>query len=113
MPSPPTDDRGGVTAEAAFAVAALIAVAVLGVGGLAAVSMQVRCLDAAREAARLAARGDDRAAIETARRAGPDGATVEVRRDGGRVVARVRVPAPLLPGITVGAEAVAAPEPGV
>ncbi len=113
MPSPPTDDRGGVTVEAAFAVAALIAVAVLGVGGLAAVSMQVRCLDAAREAARLAARGDDRAAIETARRASPDGATVEVRRDGGRVVARVRVPAPLLPGITVGAEAVAAPEPGV
>lgn len=113
MPSPPTDDSGGVTVEAAFAVAALIAVAVLGIGGLAAVSIQVRCLDAAREAARLAARGDDRAAVETARRAGPDGATVEVRRDGGRVVARVRVPAPLLPGITVAAEAVAAPEPGV
>ena len=103
MPSPPTDDSGGVTVEAAFAVAALIAVAVLGIGGL----------DAAREASRLAARGDDRAAVETARRAGPDGATVEVRRDGGRVVARVRVPAPLLPGITVGAEAVAASEPGV
>ncbi|BBX84947.1 TadE family type IV pilus minor pilin [Mycolicibacterium aubagnense] len=112
MPSPPGDDRGGVTVEAAFAVAALIAVTILGIGGLAAVSIQVRCIDAAREAARLAARGDDRAAIETARRAGPDGATVEVRRDGGRVVARVRAPSPLLPGITVGAEAVAAPEPG-
>ena len=51
MPSPPSDDSGGVTVEAAFAVAALIVVAVLGVGGLAAVSMQVRCVDAAREAA--------------------------------------------------------------
>ena len=36
---------------------ATVVVAVLGVGGLAAVSMQVRCVDAAREAARLAARG--------------------------------------------------------
>ncbi|WP_324609688.1 hypothetical protein [Mycolicibacterium mucogenicum] len=35
-----------------------------------------------------------------------------MRRDGGRIVARVRVRAPLLPGVTVGAEAVAAPEPG-
>ncbi|MEN4447335.1 TadE family type IV pilus minor pilin [Mycobacterium sp. SMC-18] len=112
MPSPPSDDRGGVTVEAAFSVAALIAVAVLGIGGLGAVSAQVRCIDAAREAARLAARGDDRAAVDTARRTGPDGASVEVRRDGGRIVARVRVPAPLLPGVTVGAEAVAAPEPG-
>ncbi|OKH80218.1 pilus assembly protein TadE [Mycobacterium sp. ST-F2] len=111
MPSPPSDDSGGVTVEAAFAVAALIAVAVLGVGGLAAVSMQVRCVDAAREAARLAARGDDRGAVDTARRTGPEGASVEVRRDGGRVVARVRVAAPMLPGITVGAEAVAADEP--
>ncbi|WP_285028777.1 TadE family type IV pilus minor pilin [Mycolicibacterium sp. lyk4-40-TYG-92] len=113
MLSPPTDDRGGVTVEAAFAVAALVAVAVLGVGGLGAVAAQVRCIDAAREAARLAARGDDGAAVETARhRTGPDGASVEVRRDGGRIVARVRVRAPLLPGVTVGAEAVAAPEPG-
>ena len=112
MLSPPRDDRGGVTVEAAFAVAALVVVTVLGVGGLAAVSAQVRCIDAAREAARLAARGDDGAAVDTARLTGPDGASVEVRRDGGRVVARVRVPAPLLPGVTVGAEAVAAPEPG-
>lgn len=112
MLSPPGDDRGGVTVEAAFAVAALVAVVVLGVGGLAAVSAQVRCIDAAREAARLAARGDDGAAVDTARRTGPDGASVEVRRDGGRIVARVRVRALLLPGVTVGAEAVAVPEPG-
>ncbi|MCV7295399.1 pilus biosynthesis protein TadE, partial [Mycobacterium goodii] len=49
-------------------MAALVVVLVLCVGGLSTVSMQVRCVDAAREAARLAARGDDRAAAETARR---------------------------------------------
>ena len=46
-----------VTVEAAFAIAALVVVLVLCVSGLTAVSMQVRCVDAAREAARLAARG--------------------------------------------------------
>src|ERR1700755_565651 len=50
---------GGVTVEAAFAIAALVAVLMLCVSGLTAVSMQVRCVDAAREAGRLAARGDD------------------------------------------------------
>ncbi|MDO3640326.1 TadE family type IV pilus minor pilin, partial [Mycolicibacterium arseniciresistens] len=46
--------------EAAFAVAAVVTVLVLCAAGVSAVAMQVRCLDAAREAARLAARGDDR-----------------------------------------------------
>ena len=39
-------------------MAALVVVLILCVSGLTAVSMQVRCIDAAREAARLAARGD-------------------------------------------------------
>ena len=54
-----TGDRGAATVEAAFAIAALVVVLVLCAGGLTALSMQVRCIDAAREAARLAARGDD------------------------------------------------------
>jgi hypothetical protein len=74
--------------------------------------MQVRCVDAAREAARLAARGDERGASEAARIVGPAGAGLEVRRNGGRVVARVVARSPLLPGITIAAEAVAAIEPG-
>ena len=41
-------------------------------------------------------------AMDRAGVTGPDGASVEVRRDGGRIVARVRVRAPLLPGVTVG-----------
>jgi hypothetical protein len=82
------------------------------VAGLTAVAMQVRCVDAAREAARLAARGDQRAATNAARAVAPGGATVDLRRDGALVVARVAVHPPLLPGVTVAAEAVAAAEPG-
>lgn len=87
-------------------------VLVLCAAGLSAVSMQVRCIDAAREAARLAARGDGGAATQVARRIAPDDAEVGLRRDGGLVVARVSVGA-ALPGLTVVAEAAAAVEPGV
>lgn len=80
--------------------------------GLSAVSMQVRCVDAAREAARLAARGDDRSAGEVAQRIAPPQAVVQLRREGALVVARVSVSA-TLPGLTVSAEAAAAIEPGV
>jgi hypothetical protein len=93
-------------------VAALVVVLVLCLAGLTAVAMQVRCVDAAREAARLAARGDDRGASEAARVVGPTGAGLELRRSGGRVVARVVARSPLLPGITIAAECVAAVEPG-
>jgi hypothetical protein len=82
------------------------------VAGLTAVSMQVRCVDAAREAARLAARGDDGSAAVAAQRVAPDGAAVELRRDGELVVATVTARSPLLPGVTIAAEAVAAAEPG-
>lgn len=82
------------------------------VGGLSAVGTQIRCIDAAREAARLAARGDGDAATAAARRIAPSGAVVHVGQDGGLVVARVRA-ATVLPGFTVSAEAAAATEPGV
>jgi hypothetical protein len=82
------------------------------VAGLTAVSMRVRCVDAAREAARLAARGDDGSAAVAAQRVAPDGAAVELRRDGELVVATVTARSPLLPGVTIAAEAVAAAEPG-
>jgi hypothetical protein len=80
--------------------------------GLTAVSMQVRCVDAAREAARLAARGDDGSASTAAKGIAPGGAAVQLRFDGQFVVAIVTAKSPLLPGITIGAEAVAAAEPG-
>lgn len=80
------------------------------VAGLTAVAMQVRCIDAAREAARLAARGDDGAA-DTARQVAPAGAGVDVRREGDFVVATVTARSALLPGVEISARAVSAAEP--
>ncbi len=93
-------------------MATLVFVLVSCLAGLTAMAMQVRCVDAAREAARLAARGDERGASEAARMVGPAGAGLEIRRSDGRVVARVVARSPLLPGVTIEAEAVAAVEPG-
>jgi Flp pilus assembly protein TadG len=108
--APVRDDRGAVTVEAAIALAAIVVVVTLCVGAVAAVAAQVRCIDAAREAARLVARGDTDQAQSTARRVAPAGARMEIREDGGHVVARVTVDVPLLPGLEVTAEAVAAME---
>jgi len=79
--------------------------------GLVAMSMQVRCVDAAREAARLAARGDDGAAAQAARTVAPAGAVLDLRRDGDYVVATVTSRSALLPGVSIAADAVAAAEP--
>ncbi|WP_441959602.1 TadE family type IV pilus minor pilin [Mycolicibacterium houstonense] len=81
------------------------------IGGISAVGKQIRCIDAAREAARLAARGED-TATAVARRIAPPGAVVQVGQDSGLVVARVSADT-VLPGIAVSAEAAAAVEPGV
>jgi hypothetical protein len=85
-------------------------VLLLCVGGVTAVSAQVRCIDAAREAARMAARGDDRASAEAVRAIAPAGAVLRMRVDGGFVVATVSTRAALLPGLTIAAEAVSARE---
>lgn len=97
--------------EAALAIASLVGVLMLCAAGLTAIAVQVRCVDAAREAARLAARGDG-SAVVGARNLAPSGAAVEVRRDGGYVVARVSGRSPMLPGIVIVGEAVSANEPG-
>lgn len=104
-------DSGISTVEAALAVAALVVVLVLCAAGITALSMQIRCIDAAREGARLAARGDPRA-MEAATAAGPQGAAVDLHRDGGYVVARVSGRSALLPGLLISGRAVAASEPG-
>ena len=79
--------------------------------GITAVSMEVRCVDAAREAARLAARGDERSAVDVARRIAPDGAVVQLRRDGDFMVATVVAHSNLLPTLDIRARAVSAAEP--
>ena len=97
--------------EAALGIAALVVVLVLCLAGVTAVSMQVRCIDAAREAARLAARGDQRSAVAAARRLAPPGARVDLRRDGDFLVATVVARSKLLPTIDIAANAVSAAEP--
>jgi hypothetical protein len=87
-------------------------VLVLCLAGITAVSMQVRCVDAAREAARLAALGDERAAVDAARVVAPAGAVVRLRRDGEYVAATVTARSRLLPALAIAATGVAAVEPG-
>ncbi|MEV6274420.1 TadE family type IV pilus minor pilin [Nocardia sp. NPDC051832] len=94
-----------------MALTAIVVVVVLCFGGLLAASTQVRCVDAAREAARLAARGDAENAVTVARRVAPPGADIALRTEGDRVVAVVSARSPLLP-LVLRADAVAAQEPG-
>lgn len=89
----------------------MVVVLVLCLAGITAVSMQVRCVDAAREAARLAARGDERTGVAAARRIAPGGAEVHVRRDGDFMVATVVAHSKLLPALGIAAKAVSAAEP--
>lgn len=87
-------------------------VLVLCLAGVTAMSMQVRCVDAAREAARLASRGDERSAVDAARRVAPVGARIQVHRDGDFLVATVVAHSKLLPSLDIAAKAVSAVEPG-
>jgi hypothetical protein len=89
----------------------LVVVLVLCLAGITAVSMQVRCVDAAREAARLAGRGDERSGVVAARRIAPGGAQIRVRREGDFIVATVVTHSKLLPTLDIAAKAVSAVEP--
>jgi hypothetical protein len=86
----------------------------VGLTAVSAVTTKLRCVDAAREAARVAARGEQGATA--GERTAPGGAEVVVTGSGDAVTARVRAPVrPLgrrLPSLSVQASAVAAVEPG-
>lgn len=111
-------ERGAATAELAMVLPVLVAVTIGLVWLLAVGTAQVRVVDAARETARAAARGDSPAqAVERGMRVAPAGSRISVHDDGGQVTAVVvgRVDGPgglfaRLPGVTVTAEAVAAAE---
>ncbi|MEU7766333.1 TadE family type IV pilus minor pilin [Nocardia sp. NPDC049190] len=102
-----------MTIEAAIALTAVVAAIVLCLGALLAASTQIRCVDAAREAARLAARGDRVNAVPAAQRIAPPDAEIAVRIESTRAAAVVSAHTPLLPLLTLRAEAVATLEPGV
>ncbi len=104
-----------VTAETAVVLPVLLLVLAGVVAAVVVVGAQLRCVDAAREGARAAARGEDTAAVTSlAGRAAPDGAVTTVSgEEEVRVTVTARI-APLGPvplRITVSAEAVALREP--
>jgi len=107
-------DAGSATAELAVGLPALVALLLAGLTAVSAVTTQLGCVSAARDAALAAARGE--AGDEAGRRTAPAGATVSVTRDGDTVRASVRAPVRplggLLPRLSVSASAVAAVEPG-
>jgi Tfp pilus assembly protein PilX len=106
-------DRGSVTAELAVALPVLMVLLLAGLTSVNAVTLKMRCVDAAREAARSAARGEP--GVAAGERAAPEGAAVSISADGDTIRATVRTRAhplgTLLPGFTVEADAVAAVEP--
>lgn len=106
-------DRGGATVEAAVALSALVVVLVLAIAAVLAVVTQIRLVDAAGAAARLAARGDDASAHSAVDRLAPDGVQLRIDRGGEWTTVSITAPAvSLLPGIRLSARAVAATEGG-
>lgn len=108
------DDRGMITAELAACLPVLMLVLAVAVSAVTVAGVRVRVQDAAREAARAAARGDPGQARQLAQHAAP-GVTVDISTQGNEVVAVARVTVhPLagwLPAMTVSERAVAAVEP--
>jgi hypothetical protein len=93
-------DRGSVTAEVAVALPALMLIIAAAIGAVAVVTAQLRCLDAAREAARAAVRSEPDAVVrELAVQAAPPGGTALVAADGERVTVTVRATVHLLGGL--------------
>ena len=112
-------ETGAVTAEAAVVVPVLLALVLGSAWFVALAATKVRVVDAAREVARVAARGEgDGAAVASGRRVAPADTRFTVARGGGQVVVTATVPVQgpgglfdFLPSITVDSEAVAAEEP--
>ena len=98
-----------VTAELAVALPAVVLVLATCLLGLGAVVDQVRCTEAARVAARAAARGDEAGRVRSlAVSAAPPGARVSVSAGGGEAVVRVEVESGgwgLLPSFSVSSTA--------
>jgi len=106
-----------VTAETAVVLPVLLLVLAGAVAAVVLVGAQLRCVDAAREGARAAARGEAASVVaDLAGRAGPHGAAVSAVTAGDRVrvtvSARVQPLGPLPLALTVSATATALVEPG-
>ena len=103
-----------------MALPALAVVLALAMWAVGAVNAQLRCVDAARLAARAVARGEDQSvSIGRAQQAAPPGARVSVARAGDLVTVVVRAPRPMVgawaggPGVVVEGRATADAEEAV
>lgn len=104
------------TAELAVALPVLVVLVAAAMTATSVLTAQLRCVDAAREAARAAARGEDAAVVRAlAQRSGPDGSSIQVAPGDREVQVTVSAVADpvggLLPSIQVHATAVALREP--
>jgi hypothetical protein len=109
----PDRDGGAVTVEAAIALAGFVAVLALALGAISAAIDQLRCIDAAREAARLVARGEPDRARAVATEIAPGNAAVAITVEDDTIQVDVRA-APvngLLPGLQLHGQAYAISEP--
>lgn len=98
---PRIGDRGSVTAEFAVVLPTIVLVVLLGVGALGAGARQVRLQDAAADAARLVARGEEPARAHAVVHAVGGAAVIEPRGDLVCVIARAPVPLALpIPELT-------------
>ncbi|KAA0919836.1 TadE family type IV pilus minor pilin [Dietzia sp. ANT_WB102] len=105
-------DDGSVTVEAALGIASLVVVISVAAAGAAAALAQIRVVDAAREAARVAAMSGPADGVSAGRAVASD-AEVSVDVGGPYVTAVVVAPARGLPGVELRGRAVARSEPGV
>lgn len=85
-----TTEEGMVTAELAVAIPAVVLVLAMCLAGVTAGIDQIRCVDAARLAARSAARGDTAGAVQMAGlSAAPPGASLTLATDAATVTVTV------------------------
>lgn len=113
-------DAGYVTAETAIVLPVLAILVATALWAIAVAGAQLRCVDAARDGARAAARGESETAVMVAARAtAPQGASIDIARDGSQIVVTVQVRVgptsgvlASIPAPVVGASAVAESEAG-
>lgn len=113
------DDSGMATAEFAVVLPAIVLALLTGVGAVSAMTVRMRCADAAAVAARLAARGEPAAdVVAAARRVAAPDAVVDLQTSGTVVrvtvtaAARVLPAGSILPSFMVSSSFEQAREPG-
>lgn len=95
------DDTGMVTAELVVVLPSIVLALLFGLAAVSALTMRMRCADAAEVGARLAARGESEATVmEEVRRTAPAGALVRLEATSGTVEVTVSARSALLPAGT-------------